>query len=123
MFSLRETEHGRFVYRCQSCGWQRELTVSDRIMAVNEALACSEWHKCGEPELAANLLENAKEGQERIQEAVRTFAAAIGCELSVEGGKEFARVIMVALAEAAFESGDIYAGVARKLLTLRPTKL
>lgn len=89
-------------------------------MAMNEALACSEWHKCGEPESAANLLENAKEGQERMQEAVRTFAIAIGCELSVEGGKQFARVVMVALAEAAFESGDIYEGFARKLLTLRP---
>jgi hypothetical protein len=122
MFSLKETEHGKFAYRCQACGWQRELTASDRMMAVNEALTCSERHKCDEPESAANLLENTKEEQARIQEAVRSFATAIGCALSVEGGKEFARVMMVALAEAAFEGGDIYAGVARRLLTFRPAQ-
>jgi hypothetical protein len=63
--------------------------------------------------------EYAKEEHDRIHEAVKTFAKAIGCDMSEEGGKQFARIIMVAVAEAAFEGGDIFGGVARKLLTFR----
>jgi hypothetical protein len=63
--------------------------------------------------------EHAKEEHDRIYEAVKTFAAAIGCDNSDEGGREFARIIMVAVAGAAFEGGDIFEGVARKLLTFR----
>jgi hypothetical protein len=66
-----------------------------------------------------NPFEDAAE-HDRIHEAVRTFAKAIGCDMSDEGGKGFARGIMVALAEAAFEGGDIFEGFARKLLTFRP---
>jgi hypothetical protein len=64
--------------------------------------------------------EYAKEEQDRIHNAVKTFAAAIGCEMSEEGGKKFARIVMVAMAEAAFEGGDIFEEVARKLIVLRP---
>jgi len=64
VFSLREVEHGKFVYRCQGCGWQCEFESSDLIMAVNQALACSESHKCTEPELPGS----AKE-EERIHES------------------------------------------------------
>jgi len=64
--------------------------------------------------------EYAKEEHDRIYEAVKTFATAIGCDVSEEGGKQFARIIMVAVAEAAFEGGDIFEGVARKLLKFRP---
>ena len=42
--------------------------------------------------------------------------------MSEDGGKEFARVVMVAIAEAAFESGDIFEAVARRLIALRRTK-
>ena len=63
--------------------------------------------------------EHAKEEHDRIHEAVKTFAQAIGCEMSEEGGKQFARVLMVAVAEAAFEGGDVFEGVTRKLLTFR----
>jgi len=73
-----------------------------------------------------NPFENAEEHDrtheeehDRINQAVRTFAEAIGCDMSSEGGKEFARILMVALAEAAFEGGDIFDGLARKLVTLR----
>jgi hypothetical protein len=40
--------------------------------------------------------EYAKEEHDRIHEAVKTFAAAIGCEMSEQGGKKFARIVMVA---------------------------
>ena len=61
----------------------------------------------------------AKEEHDRIHDAVKAFAVAIGCEMSEEGGKKFARIVMVAMAEAAFEGGDIFEGVARKLIVLR----
>jgi len=67
-----------------------------------------------------NPFENAKEEHDRIYGAVKAFAEAIGCDLSRDGGQEFARIIMVAVAEAAFEGGDIHEGLTRKLLTFRP---
>lgn len=95
-------------------------------MAVNHALACFQSHKCAELERVANRFEFenpvAKQEKERIHEAIRTFASAIGCQISSEGGKQFARLVMVAIAEAAFEGGDIYEGLARTLVTLRPNK-
>jgi hypothetical protein len=69
-----------------------------------------------------NPFEHATEEHHKIFEAVRTFAQAIGCDMSEEGGKEFARVVMVAIAEAAFEGGDFFAAVARRLIALRRTK-
>ena len=68
-----------------------------------------------------NPFEHATDEQYRIHEAVRNFAQAIGCDMSDEGGKEFARVVMVAIAEAAFEGGDIFEAVARRLIALRRT--
>ena len=65
--------------------------------------------------------ENAKEEHDRIYEAVKTFATAIGCDISEEGGKQFARIIILAVAEAAFDGGDVFEGIARKLLTFRPS--
>lgn len=44
-----------------------------------------------------NPFEQATEEQHRIHEAVKTFAQAIGCDMSNEGAKEFARLVMVAL--------------------------
>jgi hypothetical protein len=29
MFSLQETEDGKFIYRCHSCGWEYELVGPD----------------------------------------------------------------------------------------------
>ena len=46
MFSLRETESGKFIYRCHACGWERELTAMDQVAAADEAPACNEAHKC-----------------------------------------------------------------------------
>jgi hypothetical protein len=66
-----------------------------------------------------NPFEYAKEEHDRIHDAVKTFAAAIGCDLGEEGGKVFARIVMIAVTEAAFEGGDIFEGVARKLIVLR----
>jgi hypothetical protein len=30
MFSLRETEDGKFLYRCHACGWECELMPRTR---------------------------------------------------------------------------------------------
>jgi hypothetical protein len=40
--------------------------------------------------------EYAKEEHDRIHDAVKAFAVAIGCEMSEQGGKKFARIVMVA---------------------------
>ena len=69
-----------------------------------------------------NPFEHATEEHHKIHEAVTTFARAIGCDISEEGGKEFARVVMVAMAEAAFEGGDFFGAVAWRLIALRRTK-
>jgi hypothetical protein len=69
-----------------------------------------------------NPFEHATEEHHKIYEAVRMFAQAIGCDASEEGGKEFARLVMVAMAEAAFEGGDFFAAVSRRLIALRRTK-
>jgi hypothetical protein len=50
MFSLRETETGKFIYRCHVCGLEHELTATDKVAAADEAVGCSETHKCA-PEL------------------------------------------------------------------------
>ena len=44
--------------------------------------------------------EYAKEEHDRIHDAVKAFAVAIGCEMSEEGGKKFARIVVVAVTEA-----------------------
>lgn len=69
-----------------------------------------------------NPFEQATEEQHRIHEAVKTFAQAIGCDMSDEGAKEFARLVMVAIAEAAFEGGDIFEAIARRLIVHRSAK-
>ena len=69
-----------------------------------------------------NPFDHATEEHRQIYEAVKTFAQAIGCDTSEEGAKEFARVVMVAMAEAAFEGGDFFGAVAWRLIALRRTK-
>lgn len=66
-----------------------------------------------------NPFEHATEEQHRVHEAVKTFAQAIGCDMTDEGAKEFARVVMVAIAKAAFEGGDTFEAVARRLIVHR----
>jgi len=46
-----------------------------------------------------NPFEHATEEHRRIHEAITSFAQATGCEIRDEGGKQFARAIMVAVAE------------------------
>jgi hypothetical protein len=46
MFSLQETEDGKFIYRCHSCGWECELVAPDKVTAADQAIACSQTHKC-----------------------------------------------------------------------------
>jgi hypothetical protein len=46
MFSLRETEAGKFLYRCHACAWEHELTATHKVAAADEAVACNETHKC-----------------------------------------------------------------------------
>jgi len=65
----------------------------------------------------ATPFEYATEEHDNIHEAVKAFARAVGHDITDEGGKQFARVVMVALAEAA--RGDIFEGVAPKLIALR----
>ena len=38
MFSLRETDDGRFIYRCHRCGSECELAASDQAMAGSKQL-------------------------------------------------------------------------------------
>jgi hypothetical protein len=46
MFSLRETEDGKFIYRCHSCGWECELAAPDQSTAADQAVAFNQTHKC-----------------------------------------------------------------------------
>jgi hypothetical protein len=60
----------------------------------------------------ATPFEYATEEHDNIHEAVKAFARAVGHDITDEGGKQFARVVMVALAEAAFE--EIFSKVLRQ---------
>ncbi len=46
MFSLRETDDGKFIYRCHACGWEYELMATDQAIAVDQAVAYTQSHKC-----------------------------------------------------------------------------
>jgi hypothetical protein len=46
MFSLRETEDGKFMYRCHTCGWECELMAPDQATAADQAIASNQTHKC-----------------------------------------------------------------------------
>ena len=72
--------------------------------------------------MAANKLMDSKNQQAIFHEAVKQFAKAVGCDASNEGGKEFARIMLPAISEAAYYGGDILHKVATKLLTFRPQK-
>ena len=65
---------------------------------------------------------DTKKEHDRLHQAVKDFAKAIGCEISEAGGKEFARVTLAAIAVAAFERHDIFDRIARKLLDFRPKR-
>lgn len=45
MFSLSQTENGKFTYRCHGCGRESELTATDQVAAADEAITCNEAHK------------------------------------------------------------------------------
>jgi DNA-directed RNA polymerase subunit RPC12/RpoP len=47
MFSLRETEDGKFIYRCHRCGWECELMAPGQATAADQAIAYNQTHKCG----------------------------------------------------------------------------
>jgi hypothetical protein len=46
MFSLRETEDGKFLYRCHACSWECELMATDQVTAADQAVAYNQTHKC-----------------------------------------------------------------------------
>jgi peptide subunit release factor 1 (eRF1) len=46
MFSLREVEDDKFIYRCHQCGWESE------IMTREQAITYSRSHQC--PPKSAN---------------------------------------------------------------------
>lgn len=46
MFSLRETESAKFIYRCHGSASERELTATDRVAGGEAAVACNETYKC-----------------------------------------------------------------------------
>jgi hypothetical protein len=46
MFSLREAEDGKFMYRCHACGWECELMATDQVTAADQAVAYNQTHKC-----------------------------------------------------------------------------
>jgi hypothetical protein len=68
----------------------------------------------------ADLFAHANQEHEEISKAVKTFAAAIGCEMSEQSGNKFARIVLLAVTQAAFEGANIFGGVARTLIVLRP---
>jgi hypothetical protein len=53
-----------------------------------------------------------------IRGAVQRFAEEIGCDPIIDGGKEFARLVMIAFSEAADEGGDVMDGVVKNILAL-----
>jgi hypothetical protein len=50
MFSLIETEKGKFTYHCHGCGWEIELTTTNQIAAADEASTSKRVHHCA-PEM------------------------------------------------------------------------
>ena len=81
------------------------------------------WHVAstndGGPRYGGPLRARPQE-HDKIYKSVKTFAAAIGCGMSEQGGKKFAPIVLLAVTQTAFEGGDIFEGVARKLIVLRP---
>ena len=51
----------------------------------------------------ATPFEYATEEHDNIHEAVKALRGQFGYDIADKGGKQFARVVMVALAEAAFD--------------------
>ena len=68
----------------------------------------------------ADLFEHANQEHDEISKAVMTFAAKIGCEMSEQSGNKFARIVLLAVTQAAFERANIFEGVARRPIVLRP---
>jgi hypothetical protein len=60
MFTLRETEDHRFIYRCRACGWECELIATDQVAAADEALECTKTHKCCAEQLPPLATRNPK---------------------------------------------------------------
>jgi hypothetical protein len=72
--------------------------------------------------MTENAIINASKEQHRFYEAVKQLAKAIGCDTSNEGGKEFARIMLPAISEAAYLGGDVLKGIAIRLLAFRPQR-
>ena len=72
--------------------------------------------------MATNQLIDSNNQHKAIHEAVKKLAKVAGCDTSNEGGKEFARIMVPAISVATYEGGDIFKGIADKLLTFRPRK-
>lgn len=67
-----------------------------------------------------DLFAHAFQEHDEISKAVKTFAAAIGCETSEQGREEIRTYALLAATQARFEGRDIFEGVARKLIVLHP---
>jgi peptide subunit release factor 1 (eRF1) len=52
MFSLREVEDDKFIYRCHQCGWESE------IMTNEQAVTYSRLHKCA-PKSASPVVQES----------------------------------------------------------------
>jgi hypothetical protein len=52
MFSLREVDDDKFIYRCHQCGWESE------IMTTEQAVTYSRSHKC-DPKSASSVVQKS----------------------------------------------------------------
>jgi hypothetical protein len=61
MFSLREVEDDKFIFRCHQCGWESE------IMTTEQAVTCSRLHQCP-PKSARPAIKESPKASYRITE-------------------------------------------------------
>jgi len=54
MFSLREVEDDKFIYRCHQCGWESE------IMTTEQAVTYSRLHQCPPKSASPAITESPK---------------------------------------------------------------
>jgi hypothetical protein len=72
--------------------------------------------------MAINQIMDSKKQRDAIHEAIKRLAKVTGCGDSKEDGSEFARIMLPAISEAAYNGGDILNEIANKLLTFRPRR-
>lgn len=46
MFSLRESDDGKFIYRCHECGLESEIMGPEPANAAEQAIAHAQSHTC-----------------------------------------------------------------------------